>query len=518
MKNNLYIKIKISALCRIFYTCALGALLVFFSACSLDVNPEDAISSGTIANTSDGLNNVMNGNYALMKDRLVFNGTIDDNNGFLRQYYQMSDFAGDDIVCGQKTEDPFYYSFTGTHSPDQTNARFYWYLSYKIINGCNTTIQIGESLESVDEDDRQLIGEAYFLRAFMHFNLARLYATPYSHDPSKPGIILRLSTNDPSEKGRATVGETYQQVLDDLLTAADLMSLDRGKAYASKEAAWALLSRVYLYMEHHEKVVEYADLVINSGKYSLTEAANFGNYFANTLNEPETIWAIAMTPSDNRGKFGSIASMLYSDGNSGWGEEYASKTYRDLLGEHSEDVRWSVIEPLLDSNGDIALKNGIEIFYIKKFSFQDGDPNLCSPNMLRLAEVYLNRAEAQAKLGHDLDALADVDAIRSKRGLEGALYGGIVPSGSTALDIVLKERRLELAFEGHRVFDVFRNKKELVREYWGYHIPGLTETAIDPANPPVGMTNTRVNWDNPRIIYFIPIDEVLANTLCSQNQ
>lgn len=85
------------------------------------------------------------------------------------------------------------------------------------------------------------------------------------------------------------------------------------------------------------------------------------------------------------------------------------------------------------------------------------------------------------------------------------------------LETVLKERRLELAFEGHRNFDVFRNKMNLDRSYWGYHLPGLKETDVDLSRQPSGYANMIINWQNPRIIYYIPIDEINTNKLCTQN-
>ena len=149
------------------------------------------------------------------------------------------------------------------------------------------------------------------------------------------------------------------------------------------------------------------------------------------------------------------------------------------MSAHPEDVRWNYIVPLKDGNGGIAKKNGIETYYITKFSFQDGSPTLSSPIMFRLAEMYLNRAEANAKMGNTKAALDDVDAIRKNRGLQTSLYNGEVPAGSTALDVVLNERRIELAFEGQRTFDVYRNNMPMNRTYWGYHLPGLKETDID---------------------------------------
>jgi tetratricopeptide (TPR) repeat protein len=500
---------------------ALAFTAFVFSSCSKwDVAPRDQISTESIAETEDGIINVTNGNYALFKNQVVFNGFIDDNNGYLRQYFQMSDFASDDIVCGQVTTDPLYYSFTYTHSPDQSNSRFFWYVSYKMINGANTVIDIVENSGKIEHTQmvNQILGENYFLRAFVEFNLLRFYANlPTVGNPeSDPGIILRLSPNEPSKKARATVKESYEQVLADAKKAASLMTMDRGREFASKEAAWALLSRVYLYLEDNDKTIAYADSVINSGKYQLETADSYPSYFPNAISRNETIFLIAYTQQDNRGKFGSIASMIYSDGNSGWGEEFASKSLRDVMAEHLEDVRWKYIDTLFKDDGSIATKNGIEVFYITKFSFQDGDPNLSSPVMFRLAEMYLNRAEGYAKKGNVNAALNDVNEIRKHRGLEGSLYSS-VPAGQTILDVVLKERRIELAFEGHRTADLVRNHRDIVRNYWGYHIKGLQVPDIDPNNPPSGYPELLIKWNDPSILYYIPTDEILANDLCVQN-
>ena len=84
--------------------------------------------------------------------------------------------------------------------------------------------------------------------------------------------------------------------------------------------------------------------------------------------------------------------------------------------------------------------------------------------------------------------------------------------------VVLQERRIELAFEGHRNFDVYRNKKNMERIYWGYHLPGLKETDINLAVAPSGYANLSVSWNSPRIIYYIPVDEIQSNPMCTQNQ
>ena len=499
-----------------------AVLLVFIglSGCEMDYIPADQVSTELIVNSADGIINVTNGNYALFKEGIEFNGIVDDNNCYVRQFFQMSDFSGDDIVCGQKTEDPLYFGFTYTHSPDQSNAKYFWYVSYKIITGANTVIETALGKDNLNTDMKQILGENYFLRAFAHFNLLRFYAKPYTFGRDNLGIILRKSTSESGAKARSNVGECYDFVISDLKKAAALMSKPRGTQYASKEAAWALLSRIYLYMEDNDNTIAYSDSVINSGRFALETKTSFSGMYANAATHSEPIFIVAFMPEDNRGKFGSIASMIYSDGNSGWGEEFASQSYRDILDDNLNDVRWSMIDTLYEDDGKTIAKHmGIEVFYIKKFSFQEGDPNLSSPIMLRLAEMYLNRAEAYAKNNDETKALADVNEIRKHRGLENDTYSS-VPAGSTILDVVLKERRLELAFEGHRNFDIYRNKQNLYRDYWGYHIKGLQIGDIDLSKKPSdyqNYDNLEIEYTNPRIIYYIPSDEIISNNLCEQN-
>ena len=494
------------------------ALYAFITgSCSLVTEPSDAITTSSLTDSPSGLKNAVNGAYSLFKDRVSFNGTTDLNNMYLRQYFQLSDFSADDIVCAQVTTDPLFLSFSLNHSPAQTNVRYFWYISYKIINNANTVIEAVEKSGNSDSATKQLLGECYFLRAFSHFNLVRLFAKPYNQDANGPGVILRTNLSDPSHKARATVAEVYASVIADAEKAADLMTVPRGVGYASKEAAWALLSRVNLYKEDNAKAIDYSTRVINSGRFTLQTSATYPALFANALTSGETIFSIAFTEIDDYGKSGSIASMIYSDGNSGWGEEFASSSIRSLMSAHPEDVRWSYIVPLKDASNNPVKKNGIETYYITKFSFQNGRPGLSSPIMFRLAEMYLNRAEALAKTGQTGPALNDIDEIRENRGLQASLYNQVVPAGSTILDVVLNERRIELAFEGHRNFDVYRNKRNLDRTYWGYHIAGLKETDINLSAQPASSANLIVQYTNPRTIYFLPIDEILSNPLATQN-
>ena len=124
-------------------------------------------------------------------------------------------------------------------------------------------------------------------------------------------------------------------------------------------------------------------------------------------------------------------------------------------------------------DGNIIKRNNYPKYYVTKFGYQDGSPTLSSPVVLRWAEVILNAAEAYARNGNADKALVLVDVIRKRADIPDAgLFtdGNVVTNmhGYTdAINVVMDERRLELAFEGHRMFDVYRNKQNMDRHYPG---------------------------------------------------
>lgn len=358
------------------------------------------------------------------------------------------------------------------------------------------------------------------------------------------------------------------------------MTIDKSAIYATKEAAQAMLSRVYLYMsgtyespnrEYAEQAVAYADKVINSGRYNLLSRDQFMQYNTFTPeNNRETIFAVKRIAAEFSGfdHYYGVGGMYANIGGMGWGEMYASAKYIDLLDETGRndwrpnnytmvDARAAFIEPTYDnSRGEVfrfikqdgpdvlnyaqleIVRNGNTItcvegdednlrtytltpvdasqeiyaiqyegqtytgvidifislnrvypqFYITKCSREGEDSHLHSPVISRLGEVYLNRAEAHAKLGNYAQALEDLNIIRNR---------SIVNGGYTSLDasnadvLIDKERQLELAYQAERSFDVFRNGKPLTREYPGPHNQFETIQSTDY-----------------RIIYFIPQDAI----------
>jgi hypothetical protein len=153
---------------------------------------------------------------------------------------------------------------------------------------------------------------------------------------------------------------------------------------------------------------------------------------------------------------------------------YDGATYtaekRTIQGEYFEYwVKYKNEDIQVRVDTTITHRKTLPTVYISKFSYQDGDPMLSSPVICRWGEVILNRAEAYAKLGQDAKALEDVNVIRTRAGIptEGMFAADKMHCYTSALDVVLDERRLELAFEGHRLFDLIRNEKKIDRKFPG---------------------------------------------------
>jgi starch-binding outer membrane protein, SusD/RagB family len=505
------------------YTAILIITFVF-NGCDLNVVPEDALTSEQMTTTSDGLPSLVNGLYAIFKESADYGSHC-----YIRQFYQMSDFASDDIVCAYKTEDDLINSFRfRDRTAEKSNINYFWEMSYKIIYGANVAMSMAD-LKGSDPMTDQLKGESYFLRAYATHNLVRFFAKPYSiANMQKPGVILREDKADNMPKARATLEETYNYIIKSLKIAESLMGDDMpaersndNHKYAGKYAVWALLSRVYLYKGELDSCILYANNVINPEVFSLETPESYPGYFSTAKNGSESIWLIPYNLVDDQIE-GSVASMIYN-GNNCWAEEGATPSLMKDMGFGTDmvniDQRWKYILTEVP-----VVKNGVNMYYISKFSEQDGSPTLSSPVFLRLAEVYLNRAEAYAKNHDILSAVADLNTILENRfippdgeDISGYLYDAGNIGDDEILDVVLKERRIELAFEGHRIFDLLRNGKDIVRNYWGFHLDSYNGVPTS-SEPGLNAGGVLFHADDPNVIYPIPSSEISTNNLCVPNQ
>ncbi len=554
---------------KALYIAAVLGMVLGFSSCNLDTFPSDELNSDLLLQDAKGAEYIMDGCYAVLKDEVDFLGYA-SGNCYVRHYFQMSEFPADNICLSAHTTDPLYEATAYMMTDGLKNVGTLWMVAYKVIYMTNTVI---ETLDPTKAENKQLLGEAYFMRGLMHLHMVTLYAQPYSFGRDNLGVPLRITTSSEGIK-RNSVGEVYDQIVADLRKAADLMGKSRvpGNAgYPCKEAALGVLSRVYLYMEDYDKCIATVDEALNgaSADSKLEPQATFPNYFANAKTSKETLFCVAHETTDDRGQ-SSIGSMYLKDG-IGWGEIYPSDPLMYLYERHPEDVRMRFILPqysgktgmkvyvtvpasegnpeaphikyvtnLIDNageysfkgsdgktypiekrmvngeakadpagpyfeyhtnymgedclvriNNDVTLRTGytIPMIFISKFSYQDGNPMLSSPVFCRWGEVILNRAEAYARSGHDAEALADVNVIRTRAGIPNYSVGDL-QGYENVIDVVMDERRLELAWEGHRHFDMCRNKLKMDRRYAG----AQPYKIVDPTT-------------EPHIIYPIPNNE-----------
>lgn len=490
-------------------------LSLVLAACKKNFDPSTAIDENSALTNPADIETATIGTYAVLR-----------NPAYVRSNHFLMEYPSDEIAQGQNSSDDLSRAYRYNHVTTSAHATNFWVQAYFVVGAANKII--ASIPDNSTEALRQLKGENLYLRAMMHFNLVRVFGRPYpQNNGDNPGVpILKDGLTD-AEKltlARSKVSEVYDFVIADLLKASELMNDLKANPFASKQVANALLARVYLYMQNSEKAIEYANLVINSGRYQLLQGSDYSSYFrgvpeANT----ETIFCIRHVKTEDQ-DFSAIGSMYYSgdaNGNaadqaqSGWGEIYASRKYYDFLASNPADLRQSFISPY-KVNGvlqmNIRLTPNTPMYYINKYNLQEGIINLSSPVYLRLAEMYLIRAEANAKSGvaNAQAAVDDVNLLRTRAGLSGAALhtlASIAASGKTVLDIVMEERWLELAFEGHRAYDLFRNNRPMMRNY-----PGTHSLNVNPAN-----INQTVNPGDDRVIFYIPESERAKNPNLTQN-
>lgn len=360
--NSLHIKV----------TVIIGVIMILLGACDVNTSPYNGKANEQALDTVQGLEAATRGNYQ---------GFIGEGYYYyVKHLFYMNEFPADNVSLSGSTTDPLFYAYNYGHTPNMSNAETLWREGYKMIQGANKVIDaIGEE---TSPELNQIKGENLFLRALIHFQLVNTFGRPYTQNPKQNlGIPIVDYTDVDKNPERATVSAVYDFIVSDLEDAAELMNEPKSSSFASQEVAYALLSRVHLYMENNEKAIEYADMVIDSQRYNLVETSTFREYFTiPNENNPETIFAIKFTEEDDK-EYGNIGSMyLKGEDGVGWGEMYASESYRDALNRYEDDARHAFIEPQYvtdedgnieeDENGDpiVQERNGYPIYYVNKFS------------------------------------------------------------------------------------------------------------------------------------------------------
>ena len=536
---------------------SLGIVGLLMSSCSLDKEPYDSLTNESVENTEGAIEALHLGNYHTLK-------------GWVENWHRVTEYPGDNVSLSGTTSDNLFYNYNYKRVVNNDRVNNYWENSYRVIAGTNLLLQ--KLVEGQSDANDQMIAENLYLRSLMYFYLANVFGKPYTQDAASLAVPIKLS-DDPFEVlPRNTVKEVYDQVEADLLKAEGLFKEYKSNVYGNVYAAQALLARLYLYKGDNQKALEYANKIIESGKFSLLAGSEYNKLsVAIPEDNTESIFAIKFVKDIDYKDDGwyTIGSMYANFQGSGWGEMYASRPYLEEVRKYPTDVRYNMILPVVEkenelhgyyvtddykyasvivkqsgtdytyteggsskklikeSNGagafqyyiqiagkkrtvlidkKLANRNGYLKYYVVKCSGQEGQAHLWSPVISRLAEIYLIRAEANAKTGNVSEALKDVNIIRERAGIPTqGLWTTANLGGKTALQVVLLERQLELAWEGHRKFDVFRNGVSMDRKYPGTHTSGTNPIlSIDPKSN--------------QAIEFIPEQQiVLSNGILKQN-
>ncbi len=367
-----------------------------------------------------------------------------------RSLHLMSDIMGEDVKQnGSANRYQEFADFEGLNPSGHNYEEALWAQGYETINMMNMMINAEfEPPSAIQADFNQLIGEAHAIRGLAFFDMVKMFAQHYTFtaDASHPGVPLVLVSDVTDLPSRATVAQIYGQVISDFNTAIGLMTEARaGSAMFSDEAVQALLSRVYLYMDDFTNARAMADAVINSGDYSLLTGTAYVDQFVDG-HTSEAIFEIENHDTDNRGS--DCLGCMYTA--TGYGDYLPAKDLLNLIDPADIRMQMFKVDPKLTGN--------YASMRVNKWPTSTATDNV---SVIRLSEVYLNRAEANARSGgQDAAAQADLNLIR-QRGL--ATAPAVVVTGQALLDEILIERRIELGYEGHRIHDIMRHKLSVTR-------------------------------------------------------
>lgn len=339
-----------------------------------------------------------------------------------------------------------------------------WRSIFETLNNVNNIIEAKDQLLKDFPNQKDLInatyGQALVLRAMCHFDLSNVFSQHYTYtaDGSHLGTPILLTTPYPGTAvKRATIKETYQQIVADLTEADKLLAgtSTRSKIYASSEAAKALLSRVYLYMEDWQGVIDQATPLVTSNKYPLTAAKDYLNMFIepgqrlsfNTIH-PEVIWQLNLSTNSS-----SFLTLLFSDRANFMA--YPNKDFMALF----ESSDWRGIQ--------FQSTEQAGVYYNLKYALPPGSLENEWPvnyKMFRSAELYLNLAEAYFHKQQYQAAAEQIKIVRARA------YNTPVKDIEVAftdpqqlLAQIKLERRKELCFENQRIYDIMRYKENLNR-------------------------------------------------------
>ncbi len=460
-------------------------LVCSFVACKkeLAIEPEQSVSDQAVFTSKAGAQAAVFGVYSTAQLLDVFGGLP----------LIIGDYQADNVE--------FVGSFPTLQEISQfttlsvnTSIAPIWENHYKVILRANSIIDRVPGITEAgftDAQKKQMVAEAKFIRALTYFQLVNLFAQPYNcSNGSNLGVPLVLKQFDPANinfPARNTVNEVHLQIKKDLEEAitdlpATYAALADTRGRATKGAARGLLSRLHLYRKEWAEAASRANEVITATP-TYTLAANYAFYDANSA---EDVFTIEMTTTDNsRTGAGGLASYHRPASAGGRGDAPFSTSLVQAYLQEPGDKRLAISDSAVASDGPRRR------FTLKYF---DARTNADNTPVIRVTEMYLNRAEALAeKDGLNQESIDLINALRRRAGL--ADWTLITFTTKQALiDGILNERRKELAFEGHRRMDLLRK--------------GLPLRSSGPA---AGISTPCDPTNSPKVILPIPQREIDIN-------
>lgn len=409
-----------------------GSLVTVSCTKKLDLEPFQSIDANTAITTAEDVEAALIGAYSILAGgqlygtNLIMNADLQAAEGYLSW---RGTFQGQRQISLKNM------------TRDNAEASRTWIAAYRAINMANIVLE-NTGVVKDPALKNQFEGEAMFIRGIMHFELVRFFAKPWGHTPANDhlGIVVKTKASYTEEPAgtRSTVKAAYDQIIADLTAAEGKLPDDRDGIRADKYVALAFLARVYLQQSEYAKARDAADEVIESTNYSMN--SDLLEAFTSDLSD-ESIWEIEQDVQNNAGT-----------SNDGMATFFAS-----LPGIGRADVR--VEQSFIDSHepGDLRASEWYYIgtgarpgnWYSAKWTaFEQNLP------IIRLAEMYLIRAETNRRLGTSLNASPEEDLAQVRNPGRVGLPVLINPT----VDQILNERKFELAFEGVRIHDIKRVK------------------------------------------------------------
>lgn len=436
-------------------------MLLISSSCEdfIEIDPpNDQLTGEIVFEDAATVNAALVHIYAQLRDNALTTG------GTSGLTYLLGNYADELTLYSTDLQDARSF-YENNLSPSNGTVLALWNNSYNLIFAVNNIIegiQNSTALTQVDKD--RFLGEAYFLRALIHFYLVNLFGEiPYIE-------ITDYSLNSQVSKlGKDLI---YQKLIDDLVLSKSLLSADYigiDRVRPNKWVAAALLARVYLYNQNWELAVSEATQVISDGGYVINSDIN--QVFLK--NSTETLWQFdAGFPGSN-----TIEALTYIFTS---GPPPSSALSSHLINSFEiGDAR------LANWIGTVSDGNDTWYHPFKyKLNANTGTTQECSI-IFRLAEIYLIAAEANAQLGNTSTALNQLNALRDRANLVPVLFA----NKETILNAIYHERRIEFFTEqAHRFFDLKRTDR--------------ANSQLLPVKP---------NWQTTDVLLPLPESELILN-------